>query len=141
MIPLGLSSTHLPLQTDLHLLQALHLRSQLGHIGSSSPVHCHHLALLLEEQHLLLHHVHLHLYGLGIDGSSVLRITLQLALRGLLARDGCLRDVHHSRLKVSLVGKLAKEGIVWRALGKDVADVAHVVIGCTLRLGHCCTSD
>lgn len=55
--------THLALQIYLHLLYLLHLLSQSSYI-CSVPAHLHHLLLLLQEEHLLLHHVHLHLNGI-----------------------------------------------------------------------------
>ena len=60
-----LSLTHLALQIDLHLLYLLHLLSQSSDIRSV-PAHLHHLLLLLQQEHLLLHHVHLHLNGIDL---------------------------------------------------------------------------
>lgn len=57
--------SHLRLQVHLHGLELLHLLSQLAETSLVS-AHSHHLLLLLQKKHLLLHHVHLHLNCVSI---------------------------------------------------------------------------
>ena len=117
-----LSGSHLVLQTNLHLLQLLHLLGQLGHVASTPAIHGHHLTLLLQKQHLLLHHIHLHLNCLCV-------YLLLLHLPGTSGQvwNGCLSDVHHGRLEVRLVGKLPEEGVVIHVFRQNVAHVVHVL--------------
>lgn len=97
--------THLLLEVHLHSLQLLHLLGQLAQTALV-PVHGHHLGLLLQKNHLLLHHVHLHLNRLSIDlrSRSILVLNLLLCLS--------LSDVHDRGCEVLFLAELPEERLL-----------------------------
>lgn len=95
-------SRHLWLEIHLHLLNWLHLLSQLAYIATIS-IHCHHLLLLLKQKHLLLHHIHLHFDGFWVD--TCLACWL---IRRSFRSWCCIWDVHDSWSEVFLICELTE---------------------------------
>ena len=111
--PSSSGNSHLRLKIHLHTLELLHLLSQLAKSTLVS-IHGHHLLLLLEQEHLLLHHLHLHLDCLGVHLSRSVRVvwrcSISLGILLLLLLSLC--DVHNGRREVFIIAILSKQRVL-----------------------------